>query len=117
MGDYKSTPLSVCASSTGGADVDVSITLLVDGTTTQLGDVTLTDVHKGRKCADLRARDVTGHATVRFIFVVVPLVGYGDFEVTVELSHPAIENSPRIITRRGDAGKGPKTFVKTFILP
>ena len=117
MADYKSTPLSLCASSTGGADVDVSATLLIDGTTTQPGDVTLTDVHKGRKCADLTARKVSGRATVRFIFVVVPLVGNGEFEVTVELSHPAIANSPRIITRTGDAAKGPKTFVKTFLLP
>jgi hypothetical protein len=117
MPDYKSTPLKVCAMATGGADVDVSATLLVDGQTTQEGDATLVDVHKAQKCADLTARKKTGAAQIRLIFVVVPLVGNGQFEVTVELSHPRIQNSPRKITRTGDAGDGPKTFVKTFNLP
>ena len=117
MPDYKSTPLKVCALATGGADVDVSATLLIDGTTTQEGDATLVDVHKARQCADLTARKKTGVAQIRFIFTVVPLVGNGEFAVTVELSHPRIQNSPRKITRTGDAGAGPKTFLKIFNLP
>lgn len=117
MADYRSTPLSICASATGGADVDVSATLLIDDETTQEGDATLVDVHKSRQCVDLTARKKAGVARIRFIFVAVPLAGNGEFEVTVELSHPGIANSPRRITRSGDAGDGPKTFKKTFVLP
>jgi hypothetical protein len=117
MPDYKTVPLQVCASSTGGADVDVSATLLVDDQTTQEGDATLVDVHRARSCANLRARKKKGVVQIRFIFVVVPLVGHGEFSVTVELSHPRIQNSPRKITRTGDVSGRPKTFSKTFTLP
>jgi hypothetical protein len=115
--DYKTDPLRVCASATGGADVDVSATLFVDGETSQPGDATLTDVHLKRKCANLEASASTGAAKIRFILVVVPLVGNGEFEVVMELSHPAIPNSPRRITRTGDVGDEPRTFSVTFRLP
>jgi hypothetical protein len=115
--DYRTDPLRVCASATGGADVDVSATLFVDGETSQPGDATLTDVHLKRKCANLEASASTGAAKIRFILVVVPLVGNGEFEVVMDLSHPAIPNSPRRITRTGDVGDEPRTFSVTFRLP
>ncbi|MBL0093527.1 MAG: hypothetical protein IPP50_15040 [Piscinibacter sp.] len=117
MSNYRNPPLRVCASATGGADVDVSATLMLDGKTSQAGDATLVDVHLGEKCADLTAHKSSGDATLRLIYVVVPLVGNGEFEATVELSHPAIPNSPRRITKTGDASDGPKTFSLTFRLP
>jgi hypothetical protein len=117
MPDYRSVPLDICASATGGADVDVSATLLLDDQTTQEGDATLVDVHKDRRCAKLRARKKNGVARIRLIYVVVPLAGNGEFAVTVELNHPRIPNGPRKITRTGDVSGGPKTFSKTFNLP
>jgi hypothetical protein len=115
--DYKSQSLRVCASATGGADVDVSASLFVDGETSQMGDDTLTDVHLKRKCASLQAHTTSGQAKVRLILVVVPLVGNGEFEVELEFSHPAIPNSPKKIVRAGDIGDEPKTFSLTFKLP
>ena len=117
MSDYKTTPLKVCASATGGADVDVSATLLVDGKTSQAGDMTMVDVHIERKCVELQAHKKGGEAKVRLLFTVVPLIGNGEFEVTVEFSHPDIPGSPLEIVRSGDAGSEPKPFSKTFVLP
>jgi hypothetical protein len=117
MADYKTHPLNICASALGGADVDVSATILVDDVTSQVGDATLTDVHLARECANIRAHKKTGVAKLRLIYVVVPLVGNGQFSATVEVSHPKIANSPRKITRTGDAKDGPKTYSTTFVLP
>ena len=118
MGDYRTTPLRICAFSTGGADVDVSATLLVDGQTTQEGDTTLVNVHVDRKCAELRARKKGGKvAKVRLLYTVVPLVGNGEFEVAVEFTHPDIPGSPLEIIRTGDVGSEPKNLSKTFVLP
>ncbi|MFT3818769.1 MAG: hypothetical protein QM750_14210 [Rubrivivax sp.] len=117
MSNYRSQPLSVCASATGGADVDVSVTLFIDGSTTQEGDATLTDVHLLRACADLRGRKTSGEATLRLIFLVVPLAGNGQFEVRLEIGHSSFPQSPVVLVRKGDVGDGPKTFKKTFKLP
>lgn len=115
--DYKTNPLRVCARATGGADVDVSATLFVDDEAIQDGDVTLVDVHKKRKCAAIVAGSDSGDAVLRLIFIVVPLAGNGEFEVTVEISHPAIDGSPRVIKRTGNAPNEPKAFVLKFKLP
>lgn len=117
MANYKQVPLKVCASATGGADVDVSATLFVDGKTQQPGDATMTDVHRGRECVDLEAHKSSGKAVLRLIYVAVPLAGNGQFSATVELSHPAIPNSPRTITKNGNVAGGPKTFSLSFQLP
>lgn len=117
MSDYQSTALRVCASATGGADVDVSTTIFVDGETSQSGDDTLTDVHLKRRCASLKAHTTGGSAKLRLIFVVVPLVGNGEFEVDIEVSHPDIPDSPRRFTKTGDVGDEPKIYSLTFKLP
>lgn len=117
MSNYANPPLSVCASALGGADVDVSATLFVDDQTDQGGDDTLKDVHLARRCATLTAHKPSGEAVLRLIFVVVPLAGNGQFTATVELSHPSIPNSPRKISKRGNAVGGPKTFSLSFRLP
>lgn len=117
MSNYANPPLSVCASALGGADVDVSATLFVDGQSGQTADDTLKDVHLGRKCTTLTAHKASGEAVLRLLFVVVPLAGNGQFTATVELSHPAIPNSPRKITKRGNAPDGPKAFSLSFRLP
>jgi hypothetical protein len=115
--DYKTQALKVCASATGGADVDVSATLFVDGTTSQAGDITLVDVHKAEKCGEVTARASSGQAKLRLIYVVVPLVGNGDFVVTVTLKHNAVPIASRVISKSGDVSGGPKTFSLTFKLP
>ena len=117
MSNYRNPPLTVCASALGGADVDVSATLFVDGEARQGGDDTLTDVHLGRKCTTLAAHKASGKAVLRLIYVVVPLAGNGQFTATVELAHPAIPNSPRTITKKGNVAGGPKTFSLSFRLP
>lgn len=117
MANYRSEPLTVCATATGGADVDISATLFIDGSTTQEGDATLTDVHVARACADLRGRKASGQAKLRLVFVVVPLAGNGQFEVRLEIGHPSFPESPVVLVRKGDVGDEPKTFQKTFNLP
>ena len=117
MADYHSTPLRVSAFSTGGADVDVSATLIVDGAIDQDADATMVDVHRSKRRVLLRASS-EGDTKLRLIYVVVPLVGNGEFEVTVTLSHPNIANSPLKLTKTGDVGDGePKVFSSTFKMP
>jgi hypothetical protein len=117
MADYRSTPLEVCAFATGGADVDVSATLFIDGRTSQEGDQTMVDVHQGEQCVELTGRKTGGKAQLRLIFVVVPLVGNGQFEAQIRLTHPAIPGSPRTFTKKGNAPGGPKPFSMTLNLP
>lgn len=116
MPDYHSTPLRIQASSTGGADVDVSATLMVDGVTDQDGDATLVDVHRSEKRASLRAPSA-GKTKLRLLFIVVPLVGNGEFEVTVTLTHPDINGgSPLERIKTGDVSDL-TVFRSTFNLP
>ncbi|WP_140634424.1 hypothetical protein [Methylibium rhizosphaerae] len=116
MADFRSTPLQVCAVANGGADVDVSATLFVDGRTSQEGDQTIVDAHLERQCVELTGRKVSGKAQLRLIFVVVPLVGNGQFEVAIELTHSDIPGSPRSFKKRGNAAGAPKTFSMTLNL-
>ncbi len=117
MSNYQSESLEVCASATGGADVDVSATLFVGGKTSQVGDHTMVDVHQGEQCVSLVAHKSSGPAQLRLIFVVVPLVGHGEFEVEIRLTHSAIAGSPRSFTKKGNVAGGPKTFSMTLNLP
>ena len=118
MANYRDTPLKICASSTGGADVDVSATLFVDRLADAGGDTTLVNVHESKKCASLVAHKASGAATLQLVYVAVPMVGNGQFQVTVELTHPAIEGDPFFFTKSGNAPKGePKTIVETYELP
>ena len=118
MANYRNIPLKICASSTGGADVDVSATLFVDALADAAGDTTLVNVHESKKCASLKARKSSGAATLQLVYVAVPMAGNGQFEVTVELTHPAIEGDPFSFTKRGNAPPGqPKTLIETYELP
>ncbi len=116
--NYRTIPLEVGASATGGADVDVSATLFVDDKTSQDGDVTLVDVHKAAGKASIRAHKTAGDAKLLLVFIVVPLVGNGEFEVNVELEHPRLPNGKVTIRRKGEVADGNVgRFQKTFRLP
>jgi len=116
MPDYRTNPLRISASATGGADVDVSATLLVDDLTDQDGDATLVDVHLTEKEAELRALR-PGKTRLQLIYVVVPLVGNGEFKVKLTVSHPNIVKGPRVITKSGNTDGKLKVLRSNFILP
>ena len=115
--NYRTIPLKVCAAATGGASVNVVATLFVDDQTTQEGAGSLANVHIDEQCAELSARKKTGTAVLHLLFIVVPLVGNGEFEVTVTVSHPNIPASPVTIKRSGDAPDVPKKFQLRRTLP
>jgi hypothetical protein len=117
MADYHTSPLRVTASSTGGADVDVSATLFVDDEVGQEADTTLVDVHRSEKRGSIRASK-EGDTKLRVLYIVVPLVGNGEFEVTLTLAHPNVQGGSLTFTKRGDVGDAaPKVFRNTFTMP
>lgn len=117
MADYHTRPLRVTASSTGGADVDVSATLFVDEKAGEEADMTLVDVHRSEKRGSIRASE-EGNTKLRLLYIVVPLVGNGEFRVTITLEHPNLEGGSLTFKKRGDAGSGaPKVFRDTFSMP
>lgn len=115
MADYRGAPLKITARSRGGADVDVSATLFVDDKTDQSGDVTLVDTHLAMRSAELKAIGA-GDTKLRLLYVVVPLVGNGEFTVSVTVEHPNIPNSPVTIEKTGNVSEL-SVFRNTYKLP
>lgn len=66
MSNFHDTKLHIEASSTGGADVDGSARLLIDGIADQDSDVTLVDVHRSSKTGKIRAMK-KGNTKLRLI--------------------------------------------------
>lgn len=117
MPDYHQTPLRITAHSTGGADVDVSATLFVNDVADPDADTTLVDVHRSAKTDSIRAGQ-SGATKLRLLYAVVPLVGNGEFEVTITLEHPALPQGRLSFTKTGEVTQpAPAVFRNTFTLP
>jgi hypothetical protein len=115
--DYKTNPLRVCASSTGGPAISVSATLIVNDSSSEDGRARLTRVDQQRQCANLTAHRKTGQAKIQLVFAVAPFIGNGEFTVAMELAHPALETGDLKFEVKGEVRDTPRKLQRTFDLP
>jgi hypothetical protein len=113
--DYKTTPLGVCASSTGGPAISMSATLIINGRVDSR--IRLERIDQERKCDALTASRTTGAAKIQFVFSVAPFAGNGEFIVAIELEHTALKSGRLTFNVEGEIRDTPRKLQRTFDLP
>jgi hypothetical protein len=114
---FVTTPLHICAHSTGGAAVTLTATLYVDDLTSSEAWGTLTRIDRKRQCMDVQAHTEPGALELELICAAGPLLGNSDYVVRVTIEHPDLpQGGFDFVAFKGNAGAGLVSRTQTFVL-